>query len=114
MRTAARATAAPARSMRISTGSGAAASIAFISSGVTTGITVSISQGNNHGLGGALRVGERDPPTGHAAVFRQRRGRAGDDERGRAGPVVACDSDVVKRERAEPDAEGLHRRLLGG
>src|SRR6476469_9881997 len=40
---AARATAAPARPIRTSTGSGAARSIAAISSGVTTGITAPLS-----------------------------------------------------------------------
>src|SRR4051812_9069464 len=39
MSTAARATAAPARSIKVDTGPGAASSIRFISSGVTIGIT---------------------------------------------------------------------------
>src|SRR5512134_447051 len=66
MATAARATAAPARSISSSTGSGAAASISPISAGVTTGITA-----------GAASHGAADEPALDAGVRRIQHRRVG-------------------------------------
>src|SRR3954451_22355910 len=62
--TAAPATAAPARPMSNSTGSGARASTSAISAGVHTGRTSGARplEGDGDGVGGAVGVGDRQPP----------------------------------------------------
>src|SRR5918994_881777 len=92
-----RATAAPARSISTSTGSGAAASMAAISSGVTIGVTAARryegggSVRGDHCHGDGAVVAQRQVPAGDAAVDGQLRGAAGDAEgggtrRGDGGP----------------------------
>src|SRR4051812_20909085 len=113
MWTAVAAVAAPARPMSTSTGSGAASSMAPISSGVTTGIMGLPSQGDGDGVGGGVGVGEGEQPLVDAPVGGQVGGLPVEYERGGARVLVPHHLDVGELAGPEADAEGLHHRFLG-
>src|SRR5579862_592467 len=106
------AAAVPARRIRISSATGAAASAALISATVATG-RIGLLLGDHHRDRDRRGVGERDVPARHPAAPGERRRPRRDAQR-RGPPVRAHDLDVVPREGPDAATECLHGRLLGG
>src|SRR5215207_7960953 len=100
--------------MRTSTGSGAALSMAAISSGVTIGITSRrygwLSLRDDHRDGDGTVVAERQVPAHDPTVDGELAGTCGHDEPRRARRLD-LDPGVVEPERPQAEPERLHHGL---